>query len=101
MDDTANYRKRGALIAARIIGAAKEGDVGGRIVTNQAYAVKQRWLQADERGDLSAEGRRWMLWTLRAAVATSGFADEAAANRDLETIKAAVEFLVNSATTEL
>lgn len=103
--DTGNFSERGALIASRIRTAAQATDgeidlasqVAARIVCNQAYAVKQRW----DQGDLSNEQRRGMAWALRAAVVTSGFAEEASANRELATIQSAVDFLVNTSTSEV
>lgn len=88
-----NYVERGALIAARIRTAADDNEIAAMIVVNQAHAVAQRWLQ----GDISAEKRSGMEWALRAAVATSGYAEEAAANRETLTISSAVSSLVRTA----
>lgn len=85
-----NYAERGALIAARIRTAADSDEVAARIVINQVRSVAQRWSQ----GDISGEKYDGMKWALRASVATSGYAEEAAANRETETIASAVNSLI-------
>lgn len=91
--DTGNYERRGALIAARIRTAADNEDRPARMVVNAAHEVAQRWLL----GDISDEKRSGMEYALRAVVATSGYADQAVADRDTPTIAATVASLVKTA----
>lgn len=84
-----NYAERGALIAARIRAGADDDETAAKIVINQVKAVAERW----RAGDISSEKLDGMRWALRAAVATSGYAAEATANREGETISAAVNSL--------
>jgi dissimilatory sulfite reductase (desulfoviridin) alpha/beta subunit len=91
--DTGTFEQRGALIAARIRTAAEQGDRLAQSVINQAVAVADRW----RLGDIPQTKRDGMEYVLRTAVACSGYAEEAYANRDTPTIAAAVSSLVNTA----
>lgn len=94
--DTGNFEQRGALIAARIRTAAEQGDRTAISVMNQAVAVADRW----KSGDISEAKRDGMAYVLRTAVACSGYAEEAYANRDIPTISAAVSSLMGTALAE-